>query len=138
MRAPPDPGLSQNDDPGGAVRDVLAKHLVPEAIDGEVVVKYVRKAVRLGVWRGLAPETRALLLVCRRLRRPARSPTLRGILSRIILEIELAGLRGKALLLGALEFLKRGLGSLRDLLSNAEKVLCLGISRLNDPPILRI
>ncbi|MEM2471392.1 MAG: hypothetical protein QXQ96_02600 [Sulfolobales archaeon] len=120
-----------------SIRRVLLKLLAPRIITSEVVTKYVRKALRLGVWRELALEARALLTICRRLPKPVRSHTLAHVLSKIFLEIELAGLKGKALFYGSIEFLKKGMGSLKDIPSNAEKILCLGIMYLNNPPLMR-
>ncbi len=134
----PDPEPYLNEDLESNIRDAISSLLVPRDITSEVVIKYVRKALRLGVWRRLAPETKALLLVCRRLVRLVRSRTLAQILSDAFLRIELAGLRGRALFYGAIEFVRRSLGSLEEVPFNAKKVLCLGIAYLNNPPMLRL
>lgn len=134
----PDSKPCLDEDVGDSVRRVLSRMVLPRVITGEVVSRYVRKALRLGVWGRLAPETRALLLVCRRLARPVKSRVLAEILSETFLRIELAGLRGKALFYGVVEFVRRGLGSIEDALRSVGRVLCLGISYLNNPPpILR-
>jgi len=37
------------------------KFLLPEVIDGSVIEAYVRKALRVGVWRFISPESRTLM-----------------------------------------------------------------------------
>ena len=42
--------------------EVLNCVALPERITGELVSRYVRRAVRLGIWKRLKPESRACLL----------------------------------------------------------------------------
>jgi len=120
-----------------SVKSALARVVIPERIDGVVVERYMRKAMRLGIWGLLKPEARALLLVLRRWG-PVRSPMLRSILVRILLEIELCTLRGKALFYGILISLKSLGLTLNKALRNIPNLLYLGISSLNSPPMYRV
>jgi len=99
-------------------------------------LRYVRRAVRLGIWRRLRPESRALLLVARRFE-VLRSPVVTSIVRRLLLEVEVHTLRGRALLYGALIALRDPFLRLAGVLRDATKLLVLGISYLNNPPLLR-
>lgn len=120
-----------------AAAEAVSRLLLPRRMDGRTVEGYVRKAMRLGVWRRLRHEARALLLALRGWG-PVRSPTLREVLRRILLEIELAGLKGRALFYGALMALRGALRGLRELLARPAYLLALGISYLNTPPMYRV
>jgi len=120
-----------------SVKGALAKIVIPERIDGVVVEKYVRKAMRFGVWGRLRPEARALLLALRRWG-PVRSPTLRSIVEGILLEIELCTVRGRALFYGIVVSLKSLGLTTREALKNVARLLYLGISYLNNPPMYRV
>jgi len=119
-----------------AARQVLARVVLPSRIDGSVADRYIRKAMRSGAWRLLKPEARALLLALRRWG-PVRSPTLRSIVEGILLEIELRTVRGRAIFYGALISLKRLGLALSEALGSVRRLLCLGISYLNSPPMYR-
>ena len=117
-------------------KELLARIVLPKRIGGSTVERYVRKATRLGIWRRLPPETRALLLILRRWGL-IRSPTLVSILRRVFLEIELCTLRGKALFYGIVLSLRDSMAKLRDLIRNVTKLLILGLSYLNRPTMYR-
>jgi hypothetical protein len=121
---------------GPEVLEVLSRVALPERITGEVVSRYVRRAVRLGIWRRLRPESRALLLVARRFG-VLRSPVVTSIVRRLLLEVEVHTLRGRALLYGALIALRDPFLRLAGVLRDATRLLVLGISYLNNPPLLR-
>ena len=117
-------------------RRVVAEILLPSRITGSLVEKYFRKALRLGVWGRLPLESRGLILALRRWGL-VKSRVLEGVLKGIFLEIELAGLRGRALFYGALLSLREYWGRLGELVRNAGRLLTLGIFYLNSPTIYR-
>jgi hypothetical protein len=127
---------SANLNVGPEVLEVLNRVALPERITGEVVSRYVRRAVRLGIWRRLRPESRALLLVARGFA-VLRSPVVTSIVRRLLLEVEVHTLRGRALLYGVLIALRDPFLRLAGVLRDATKLLVLGISYLNNPPLLR-
>jgi hypothetical protein len=127
---------SANLNVGPEVLEVLNRVALPERITGEVVSRYVRRAMRLGIWRRLRPESRALLLVARRFG-VLRSPVVTSIVRRLLLEVEVHTLRGRALLYGVLIALRDPFLRLAGLLRDATRLLVLGISYLNNPPLLR-
>ncbi len=118
---------------------LLARALVSQPLTPHIVSTYLRKAFRSGAWKTLSPEERALLIfISRYWRREIRSKTLVEILKRIAMKIELSTLRGRALLYGLAEYVRRGLGTIADALRNIGTLLWLGISYLNNPPMYRI
>ena len=120
-------------------RELLTLILIPQRINSHVINYYLRKALRVGAWRGLSREARALLIVASRVGlKSVRSQILREVLRRIFLEIELHTLKGKALLYGILIQLRRGVSKLVDMLGELTKILCIGISYLNNPPAYRV
>jgi hypothetical protein len=127
---------SANLNVGPEVLEVLNRVALPERITGEVVSRYVRRAVRLGIWRRLRPESRALLLVARGFA-VLRSPVVTSIVRRLLLEVEVHTLRGRALLYGVLIALRDPFLRLAGVLRDATRLLVLGISYLNNPPLLR-
>jgi len=127
---------SANLNVGPEVLEVLNRVALPERITGEVVSRYVRRAIRLGIWRRLRPESRALLLVARRFE-VLRSQVVTSIVRRLLLEVEVHTLRGRALLYGVLIALRDPFLRLAGLLRDATRLLVLGISYLNNPPLLR-
>jgi len=126
---------------GGSIadraKDLLAKLLLPREISGKIIDRYIRKALRTNSWRALKPENRALLLALRRWR-SIKSPTLKSILYRVFLEIELHTLRGKALFYGIILAMKNYIHRLEEILRDMAKLLAIGISYLNNPPIYRV
>jgi len=119
-------------------RKLLLDLIIPDKISKSVVESFFRKALRVGVWRLLRPEQRALILVLRVWGREVRSRKLVEVVRNVFLEIELSTLRGKALLYGIVITIKSRVELLKDLLRNIGYVLALGIMYLNNPPILRI
>ncbi|MEM2550943.1 MAG: hypothetical protein QW168_02125 [Sulfolobales archaeon] len=105
----------------------LERVLLPRVIGGNVVMYYVRKAVRVRFWRSLIPEPRALLRAASVWRSVVKSKVLGRILGEIFLLVELETLRGRALLYGALVALR---SDLQDLLDSVEGLLRLGVSYL--------
>jgi len=119
------------------VRKLLAELLLPIEISGKIVNRYIRRALRTNSWRALKPENRALLLALRRWR-SIKSPMLKSILYRVFLEIELHTRRGKALFYGIILAMKSYMHRLEKILKDTAKLLSVGISYLNNPPICRI
>ena len=119
------------------VLKLLSGIILPREVSGVVVSRYVRKAVRVGVWRKLRDECRALLIAAKSWG-VIKSPTLRSILHKIFLEIELHTLKGKALFYGVIIFMRDHAQELKEALRNVQKLLVVGISYLNNPPIYRV
>ncbi len=115
--------------------DLFSRLAIQRKITGSVVEGYVRKAIRIGVWRILEVGKRALLLVVRRFG-IIRSRVLGEILRRIFVEIEIQTLRGRAILYGIVIILKSTIYP-REILGNVERLLAIGISYLNNPPMYR-
>ncbi|MEM4970836.1 MAG: hypothetical protein QXE01_06250 [Sulfolobales archaeon] len=121
-------------------RDVLERVLpgivdllAPSRIDLKVVEYYFRKAARLGALRYLDPLERSLLIALRIWLSKGyklRSMALIDIARRIIARIELQSLRGRAIAIGALIALKRGI---LELLRRVEELLVLGLQFINMP-----
>ncbi len=117
-----------------SVKGLLSEFLLPEVIDWRVVEQYVRRAVRLGVWRFMSPESRALMRALARWRGVVKSKTLKELVEALLLEIELCSLRGRAVLYGLIIALNEGL---TQVLKSVKKIMCLGISYLSNPPLYR-
>ncbi len=113
---------------------ILGKLILPKKVTGEVIEKYIRKALRTGAWRNLKPISRALLIVARRFKL-IKSPVLKHLLYSIFIEIELYTIKGKALFYGIILAVKN---SLTHLIKSINTLLYLGISYLNNPPWYRI
>ena len=120
------------------VKHILMKLLLPKKITGQVVEYYFRKSIRVGAWRYLKRECRALLLVARKWPKEIKSSTLKNILYNIFLQIELYTLKGKALFYGIILALKSTIYKLHEMLKDVSKLLALGIFYLNNPPMYRI
>jgi len=124
-------------------RELVAKLLLPQRITGEVIEKYFRKALRVGAWRALRKEARALILAARNVRiGTVKSPVLATALKQAFLTIELHTLKGKALYYGVIITMKQAPHTLKQALTKTKqtltKILIEGISYLNNPPTLRI
>jgi len=111
--------------------------VLPEVVTGGLVSRFVRRAVRLGIWRRLRPESRALLLVARRFA-VLRSPVVTSAVRRLLLEIEVHTLRGRALLYGVLIAFRDPFLRLAGAARDVTKLLAIGISYLSNPPIYRV
>jgi len=118
-------------------RELLADLIIPKRITGDVVDKYFKKAIRVGVWRRFSHEKRALLYLSRFLR-IIKSPVLRSILIEIFLEIELCTIRGRALFYGILVSLRSHLHRMREILRDVSRLLVIGLSYLHNPPMYRV
>ncbi len=115
-------------------KELIKKALLPQEIDGAVIRKYVRKALRVGAWRTLKPERKALLKATLKWGK-VRSETLKNILKETLLHIELHTLKGKALYYGVLITIKNAVKKVK---TNLTQLLITGISYLNNPPLYRI
>jgi len=118
-------------------KELLTKILLPKKVTGNIVDRYVKKALRTGAWRSLKQENRAILIVARKWG-VIKSPILKSILYRIFLEIELHTIRGKALFYGIILTIKGTIYRLHELLKDLSKLLALGLFYLNNPPMYRI
>jgi len=116
----------------------LAVGKVRESIGGvltsSLISRFIRKAIRTGVWFMLPTTSRALLLASRCLK-IIKSRVLREILMGIMVEIELSTLRGRAIYYGVLVALRSGL---REALGDFKKLITLGVGYLNLPLMWRI
>ena len=118
------------------IESYYQKLIAPPEVTREVLEKTFRKALRLGVWKKLEPLKRALLYTARLAQiTRIRNPTLKHLLTEIIIEVEKHTLRGRALYYGLLIAMNRirilGARILRDLTA----LLYLGISYINESPI---
>jgi len=120
------------------VRKILEKIILPDDFDKDLVEYYIKRSVRNGSWRMLRPESRALLLVVRFWRGFLKSVVLKNVLKKIFIEIELLTLRGKALFYGILLLLKKSINIIYDYMKDPEKILIIGLSYLNNPPLYRV
>ena len=123
-------------DAGPQVLDLLDGVVLPGKVTDGLVSRFVRRAARLGIWRRLRPESRALLLVARRFS-VLRSPVAVSALRRAMLEVELLTLRGRALLFGVLVSLRDPCLRLSGVFGDVAKLLAIGISYLSNPPAYR-
>gem|GEM_PF-499104 len=120
------------------VRKILEKIILPDDFDKDLVEYYIKRSVRNGSWRMLRPESRALLLVVRFWRGLLKSVVLKNVLRKIFIEIELLTLRGKALFYGILLLLKKSINIIYDYIKDPERILIIGLSYLNNPPLYRV
>lgn len=109
-----------------------------ELYTGSGVDRYIRRAIRNGVWGNLGLSTRVLLVALRKWSGVVKSPTLRRILVEIYVEIELYTTRGRALFYGILIAMNRAHGLLYDISSNLTKIMVMGLQYVNLPRIHRI
>ena len=115
----------------------LLELITPKRIVSDIIEYYVRRALRLGIWRKLKPEAKALLQVLRKWSKPIKSPLLLTIVKHILLEIEIHTFKGKALLMGLILVLQKSKLYTFKLLQDIKKILLLGISYLNNPLMYR-
>jgi len=130
-------GVHSDTDLANQAKSLLTKMLLPSRITHKVIQRYIRKALRNGVWRTLSREARALLLLSSRILIEVKSQLLSVILKEIFIEIELHTFRGKALFIGLILTLKKTITQASEVLQNVSKVLYLGISYLNTLTICR-
>lgn len=115
------------------VRNILVRLLVPREVTRHDILSYIRKALRTGAWYSLNRAQRSLLWLASRVVNVVRSPVLKKVLKEIFLQIELAGVKGRALYYGLLVMLSRGI-TLKDAARNLSTLLYVGIGYLNNPP----
>ena len=99
------------------------------------------RALRNGAWRTLPRETRALLLAAAHAPvRVYRSPGLLALLRRAWLLVELATMRGKAVVAALAHLLARGVaqGPYSLLRRGLDKLIAIGVQVLNNPWLQRI
>lgn len=111
-----------------ALNNVI-NELIPKEITKETIIKYVTKARRIKAWHKLPKEMRALLIIASKTIKQAKSQTLKQILQKAFMNIELQTLKGKALLIGYTIKITQKLSHLNP--------LYLGINYLNNPPQYR-
>ncbi|MEL9998445.1 MAG: hypothetical protein QXH99_08145 [Sulfolobales archaeon] len=111
--------------------------VLPRVITRDLIISYVRKALRTRIWFSLSPYQRALLKALTLSRvYVVRSRVLKELITELLLIIERGTLKGKALWYGlviALNMCKY----LKSIVLNVETLLYLGINYLNNPPIFR-
>ena len=122
-------------------RGIVSRILIPSTLTRSILQKYVRKAMRNRSWYRLPRLKRALLYAASKTIDGVRSRTLRNLLEEILLEIELAGTMGRAIYYGVIILMKQTPTLIKTLLHKTkqllDKLLFLGISYLNNPPIYR-
>ncbi len=119
------------------VADVLADVLLPKVIDRGVIERSIRRALRNRSWFKLSKLQRALLKVASRVVKVVKSPTLAEVLKKVLLEIELNSLKGRALYFGFLIAMRMG-EPLTHLFRRLTYVMMLGINYLSNPPLFRV
>jgi len=118
------------------IKHYYRKLIAPKEITHETLEKTFRKALRLRIWKKLNPLKRALLYVAKKtITTQVRNPTLKQILTQIIIEIEKHTFKGKALYYGLIIALNRMKILGTKILHNLTALLYLGISYLNESPI---
>ena len=123
-------------------RLIITKTLLPQTLTRPTLQKYIRKAIQNHSWHKLKPEQRALLYTASKTITRVRNQTLYNILAEILLTIELATTKAKAIYYGAILLIKQAPNKAQTLLTHTKnilsKLLYLGINYLNNPPIYRI
>ena len=118
-------------------KEILAQIILPKEITRQTIEKYIRKAIQIHAWHHLKRLDKAILTLTRKLPK-IKSPTLKTILQKILLQIELHTTRGKALYYGIIITMKNTIRKLHELLRNVPRLLTIGLFYLNNPPIYRI
>ena len=108
----------------------VVNELIPKEVTKKTIIKYVTKARRVKAWHKLPKELRALLLTASKTLSKVKSQTLKQILQKAFMNIELQTLKGKALLIGYTIKITQKLKNLNP--------LYLGITYLNNPPQYRV
>jgi len=119
------------------VKGILSRILLPKRYTCEILKKYIRKALINKSWYTLSRTERLLLWLTSKIVSIVKSPTLKRVIDEIVLKIELASLKGKALYYGVLLLIKR-LRRVEEILENIVEVLYTGISYINNPPLYRV
>ena len=122
--------------PEETIKHYYRELIAPKEITHETLEKTFRKALRLRIWKKLNPLKRALLYVAKKtITTQVRNPTLKQILTQIIIEIDKHTFKGKALYYGLIIALNRMKILGTKILRNLTALLYLGISYLNESPI---
>jgi len=111
---------------------LVLSRILFKTLTSTLITSYIRRALRLRIWFKLPPESRALLLALIKTVDRVKSRALHQIVSRILIEIEIATLRGKALLLGVIHSLRQGV---QKVANDIKKLLVIGLQLLNHPLI---
>jgi len=119
------------------IKETLTKIILPKKITQTHLRKYIRKALANRSWHILTKLERSLLWLTSKIVPTVKSPTLRKTIQQILLKIELATTRGKALYYGILILIKKP-RKIEEIVQNLTYTLYLGLSYLNNPPTYRI
>jgi len=115
----------------------LAELLIPRDISYSLVDGYVRRAARRGLLHRIPPHRRAFLIALRAWLSKGyklRSKVVLELARVTLAEIEIMTLRGRALAMGILVAIKRGLSKA---LTKIEELLVIGLQHINTPTIYR-
>ena len=118
-------------------KELLAQIILPKEITRQTIEKYIRKAIQIHAWHHLKRLDKAILILTRKLPK-IKSPTLKTVLRKILLQIELHTIRGKALFYGIIISMHSTMHKLQELLRNVSRLLTIGLFYLNNPLIYRI
>lgn len=119
------------------VKSIISRILLPKRYTGQILRRYVRKALINKSWYTLLRIERLLLWLTSKIVSIVKSPILKRVIDEIVLKIELASLKGKALYYGVLLLIKK-LKRIEEILENIVEVLYTGISYINNPPLYRV
>jgi len=119
------------------IKETLTKIILPKKITQTHLRKYIRKALANRSWHILTKLERSLLWLTSKIVPTVKSPTLRKTIQQILLKIELATTRGKALYYGILILIKKP-RKIEEIVQNLTYTLYLGLSYINNPPTYRI
>jgi len=115
----------------------LAELLIPRDIGYSLVDGYVRRAARRGLLYRIPPHRRAFLMALRTWLSKGyklRSKVVLELVRAALAEIEIMTLRGRAVALGILIAIKRGLTRA---ITRIEELLVIGLQHINTPTIYR-
>ena len=119
------------------IKSKLTMILLPSEITGNYMRKYIRKALANRSWHILTKLERSLLWLTSKIVPTVKSPVLKKIIQQILLKIELATTKGKALYYGILLSLKKA-RKIEEIVQNLVETLYIGLSYINNPPTYRI
>jgi len=119
------------------IKSKLTMILLPSEITGNYMRKYIRKALANRSWHILTKLERSLLWLTSKIVPTVKSPVLKKIIQQILLKIELATTKGKALYYGILILIKK-LKRIEEIVQNLVETLYIGLSYINNPPTYRI
>jgi len=119
------------------IKETLTKIILPKKITQTHLRKYIRKALTNRSWHLLTKLERSLLWLTSKIVPTVKSPTLRKTIQQILLKIELATTKGKALYYGILILIKKP-RKIEEIVQNLTYTLYTGLSYINNPPTYRI